>query len=238
VSRAPDAVGRLIFRLFISQGTVNVIRAYRYICLLLLNQFEDEVCFMKLKDMAIFGCLLILCILGAGVCGLAIMLDELGEEFKFNLNLPHLSFLKDRDTKGDEFTGQASAWIFGLASLPVVIDLTAKFVTRRKNLSAKLKAAIQQLNLRQRKYLMPWHTYLSIAALGFGFLHLFLSSCPAVFLPELGLAMMTIMVVSGLVIKVKIGPISWRKILCKFHLSLVVSGIVVMTLFLSHVILD
>ena len=140
----------------------------------------------------------------------------------------------DREDQGDEFSGQVSAWLLAAASLPVALDLTARWVTRRASPSANLKSTIQRLNLAQRKRLMPLHTYLSLGALASGVLHLSRSACQSSSLPEWGLAGLAILVGSGLVIKLKLAPKSWRKGMYQAHVSLLVSGLFGLVLVGGH----
>lgn len=83
---------------------------------------------------------------------------------------------------------------------------------------------------------MPLHTYFSLGALALGLLHLSRSACQSTSLPEWGLAALAILVGSGLVIKRKLAPKSWRKGIYQFHVSLVVSGLFVLVLVGGHLI--
>lgn len=85
---------------------------------------------------------------------------------------------------------------------------------------------------------MPFHTYLSIIALGFGILHLVLSSCRVNPLPEWGLVLSGILVVTGLLFKWNSLPKNIRKVLYQFHATLIVSGLLFMIIFAGHMIMD
>jgi hypothetical protein len=91
------------------------------------------------------------------------------------------------------------------------------------------------------KYFMPFHTYLSMLALALAIVHLLFSSCPLNPFPEWGLIGAGILVVTGLIIKlrlaVKISPklVKW---IYQFHASLLVSGILVSILLAGHVLMD
>ena len=85
---------------------------------------------------------------------------------------------------------------------------------------------------------MPFHTYLSILALGFGILHLTLSSCVANVLPEMGLILSGILVAAGLLFKWKAIPTKIRKTLYQFHASLIVSGVLLVILYTGHAVMD
>ncbi len=141
---------------------------------------------------------------------------------------------------GNEFTGQISGWLFGIACLPVVLHLTARFLCRRVALGPRLKGAIERIARVNKKFFMPFHTYLSILAFSVATVHLLFSSCPNP-LPELGLIIAGILVVTGLIIKLrltrKIFPKSVKWVY-QFHASLVVSGILVSVLLAGHILMD
>ena len=139
---------------------------------------------------------------------------------------------------GDEFTGNATAFLFIGSGLPVAIDLTSRSVIRYLPLTQSVKGFIQRANAVQRKYLMPYHTYLSILALCFGLLHLGLSNCIANPFPEIGLILAGVLVGTGLLIKVKKFPKILRKYLFQLHTSLIVSGALLTILLVGHLIMD
>ena len=101
-----------------------------------------------------------------------------------------------------------------------------------------VKRFIRRANIIQRHYLMPLHTYLSILALGLGILHLTLSSCIANLLPELGLILMGVLVITGLLFKWKAVSKTFRKALYQFHASLIVSGVLLVILYTGHAVMD
>jgi len=138
--------------------------------------------------------------------------------------------------EGDEFTGQVSAWLFGISCLPVAINLIAMRALRQGPGQSRVKEWIKRFNSWQRKHLMPSHTFLTLGALAVAGAHYLMSTCSSTFLPELGLLSMAILVGSGLLIKLKFGPPSFRKRNYQFHASLVISGALVTILFLGHVI--
>jgi hypothetical protein len=176
-----------------------------------------------------------------GITLLAVLIEAVAEE---GWVLPNnaQSYFPIRSTwqesTGNEFTGDATAVLFGMASAPVAIDLISRSVIRYIPASEKIKGFIRSANNTQRKYLMPLHTYLSILALGFGFLHLRLSSCIANPFPEIGLILAGVLVGSGLLFKWKSVPTKIRKPLYQFHASLVVSGILLTILLVGHTIMS
>jgi hypothetical protein len=139
--------------------------------------------------------------------------------------------------RGDDTTGQVSAWLFGISCLPVAFNLIANAISRQAFIRSSIKEQIKRLNSWQRIHLMPFHTYLSLFALAVAGMHYLLSSCPSTSLPELGLISMSILVGTGLIIKLKIAPKSSRKWVYQFHANLIVSGILVAVLVLGHLII-
>jgi hypothetical protein len=127
---------------------------------------------------------LIFCAIPIGV--LIIGLDGIGIEEdqmirRLVSQLPFSPFrsglVGEEDGEGDEFTGQAAAWTFGLSIITVAFSLLTKTIIPYTPLQAAIKNRINRFNLTQKKYLMPLHYSLSPMALVFGVTHLFLSSC-------------------------------------------------------------
>jgi hypothetical protein len=141
-------------------------------------------------------------------------------------------------SSGNEFTGEATGWLFGISGVPVLIDLMSRTVLRSAPISGPGKSLIRRINTLQKKYLLPLHTWLSLLALGLGILHLTLSSCAANPLPELGLILSGILVITGLLFKWKAVPASLRKTLYQFHASLIVSGVLLAILFTGHALMS
>lgn len=176
-----------------------------------------------------------------GIVLLFVIVDELDESGGAVLNFAqtYFSFREAlQDNTGNEFTGEATAWLFGASSVPVGVDLISRTVIRYMPIGETVKGFIRRINNLQRKYLMPLHTYLSIVALGLGILHLTLSSCVANPLPELGLILMGIMAATGLLFKWKAVPSILRKALYQFHTSLIVLGVLLVILVTGHAVMD
>ncbi len=199
------------------------------------------------KYLLLFGGILIglFILMAAGMGLLVLLLDEAGEDginiAEFNSQLP-FSFLGrgNQENEGNEFTGQTSGWFFGIACLPVVFNLTARLVSRRVSLRPRLKGLLESYTRMNKKYFMPLHTYLSILALVVATVHLRISSCPNP-LPEWGLIIAGILVATGLIIKLRIASKVSPKLLkgiYRFHVSLVVSGILISVLLAGHVLMD
>jgi hypothetical protein len=180
-------------------------------------------------------------VLLVGIAGLAVLANELAESGwavpTFMQN--YFSYREAwRESTGNEFTGEATAWLFGASSLPVGLDLISRTAIRYLPLGDKVTAFIRRINATQRKYLLPLHTWLSVLALGLGLLHLTLSTCAANPLPELGLFLCGLLVATGLLFKWKAVPATLRKALYQFHANLIVTGFLLVILFTGHVVMD
>jgi hypothetical protein len=176
----------------------------------------------------------------AGIALLAVLVDELGEVGWTVPNFMQAYFAFRgtwQDSSGNEFTGEATAWLFGASTVPVGIDLISRTVIRYMPFGEKVKGFIRRINNIQRKYLMPLHTWLSITALGLGILHLTLSSCVGNPFPELGLILTGVLVTTGLLFKWKAVPSAFRKTLYQFHSSLIVLGVLLVILYTGHAVM-
>jgi hypothetical protein len=192
------------------------------------------------------GILIGLAILMAAGIGLLVLLrDEVGDDREdikmFTSLLPFsFSFRGNLENEGNEFIGQTSGWLFGIASLPVVLCMTARFISRRASLRPRLKGLLEWFTRVNKKYFMPFHAYLCILAFVVATVHLIFSSCPNPF-PEWGLIIAGILVATGLIVKFrivsKVSPklVKW---FYRFHVSLVISGILISFLLAGHIIMD
>jgi hypothetical protein len=177
----------------------------------------------------------------AGIVLLAVLVDELIETgWAAPYFMQAAFFYREtwQNSTGNEFTGEATAWLFGASCVPVGIDLISRTVIQYAPFGKTIKGFIRRINNTQRRYLMPLHTYLSIVALSLGILHLTLSSCVANPFPELGLILSGILVATGLLFKWKVIPTTFRKVLYQFHASLIVSGVLLVILFTGHAVMD
>ena len=177
----------------------------------------------------------------AGIALLIVIVHDLSQSGRAvsNFMQAYFSFREAlQNNTGNEFTGEATAWLFVASSIPVGVDLIARTVPRYLPIGGRVNSFLRHINTVQKKYLMPLHTYLSIAALGLGILHLTLSSCIANPFPELGLILTGILVTTGLLFKCRAVPVILRKALYKFHASLMVTGVLLVILFTGHAVMD
>jgi hypothetical protein len=180
-------------------------------------------------------------ILFAGIAVLIFLIDEIAEDGWAvpSFMQAYFSFRESwQDSSGNEFTGEVTAWLFGASCVPVGVDLISRTIICHVPFGETAKGFIRRINNFQRKYLMRLHTYLSIPALGLGILHLTVSSCVSNPLPELGLFLSGILVATGLLSKWNAGPKTIRKVLSKFHTSIIVSGVLLVILYAGHAVMD
>jgi hypothetical protein len=176
----------------------------------------------------------------AGFALLAVLVDELAESERAvpDFMRAFYSYREAlRNNTGNEFTGEATAWLFGASTVPVGVDLASRTVIRYVPVGETVKNIIRRVNNTQRKYLMRFHTWLSIPALGLGILHLILSSCIGNPFPEWGLILTGILVTTGLLFKWKSMPANFRKVLYQFHSSLIVTGVLLVILVTGHAVM-
>jgi hypothetical protein len=181
--------------------------------------------------LAFIGLLIVLIV---GIILLTIFVDELTESRAIVSDLVG----SWRNNSGDEFTGEATALLFVASIIPIGFDLISRMIIRYFSVGEMVKGIIRRINNGQRKYLVPFHTYLSILALGVGILHLRLSSCITNPLPEIGLILAGTLVGTGLLSTWKSVPTTFRKYLYQFHASLIVSGILFVILITGHAVMD
>jgi hypothetical protein len=142
------------------------------------------------------------------------------------------------DDKGNEFTGQSAAWIFGAANLPAVLSLLLKGAIAFAPVSPKTNERFRHFNQLQKKHLMRFHYFLNPMAAIVALVHFGLSTCRSSSLPEWGLAGAACLVLVGLAMKFKVSPKSMRKAAYRIHTSPVPLMLVLIILLIGHGIVD
>ncbi len=140
--------------------------------------------------------------------------------------------------KGNEFTGEATAWLFTAANLPVLLGLLFRRIIHNTAMAGNLKDRLKRFNLAQKKYLMPFHYILNPLALLLAFIHFSLSHCRSSSLPEWGLALMTSLVLIGMLVKFKVSPKRIRRTVYQIHTNPLPVGLLVIILVVGHSIVD
>ncbi len=145
---------------------------------------------------------------------------------------------EEKHDRGNEATGQAAAWIFAAANLPVVLSLLIKGITHSISMSDETRDRLKKFNRTQKKYLMPFHYVLNPLALILAFTHFTLSYCRSTSLPEWGLMIMAILAVTGLLIKFRLVPSSMIRTFHKIHTHPLFISLLVGLLLAGHSIVD
>ena len=146
--------------------------------------------------------------------------------------------VEEKDSQGNELTGQAAAWLLVSANLTVVFSLLVKGANRFLPLSSQTKASIKAFNQFQKKYLMRFHFVLNPIALCVAFFHFLLSSCRSSPLPEWGLLLVAMLVALGLVLRFKISPKWMRRVVYRLHTASATSLIMILLLVVGHLVSD
>jgi hypothetical protein len=142
------------------------------------------------------------------------------------------------DDKGNEFTGQSAAWIFGAANLPVALSLLLKGALAFAPVSPKTNERFRRFNQLQKKHLMRFHYWLNPLAAIVALVHFTFSTCRSSSLPEWGLAGAACLVLLGMAMKFKVSPKNMRKAAYRIHTSPVPLGLVLVILLIGHGIVD
>jgi len=85
----------------------------------------------------------------AGIAWLAVLVDELAESGRTAPSFMQAYFFYGQilqNSTGNEFTGEATALLFGASTVPVVLDLIARTITRDAPLGERVKGFIRRIN--------------------------------------------------------------------------------------------
>jgi hypothetical protein len=148
------------------------------------------------------------------------------------------SYDHKKGDKGNELTGEVTAWLFVIANITVVISLLSKGIIGSTPLRKTLKEKIKSLNNFQKKYLMLLHYFLNPISLIIAFVHFSLSQCSRSFLPELGFILLVIFGVIGILLKFKISPKNIQRGVYQIHTNPIPLIFVLIILFVGHSIVD
>lgn len=140
--------------------------------------------------------------------------------------------------KGNEFTGELTAWIFAAANFPALLSLLVRGLIRNTAMAESLQDHLKRFNQTQKKSLMPFHYILNSLALLLAFIHFSLSHCRSSSLPEWGLTVMVTLAVMGMTLKFKVVPKSIRRTVYRVHTNPLPAGLLVIFLLIGHSIID
>ena len=149
-----------------------------------------------------------------------------------------LRHVKNEET--NEATGQVAAWILVAANLNVVLSLLIRTTTRYTVLSTRIQESLKRLNQRQKKVLLPFHCSFNPLALGIALLHFNSASseCSVSILPEWGLILMAIVTGTGIMLKFRLSPKSFRRNTHHVHTHPIPIALLLVLLLLGHAIVD
>ena len=149
-----------------------------------------------------------------------------------------LSHVKNEEA--NEATGQVAAWILVAANLNVALSLLIRATTRYTVLSTRIQESLKRLNQRQKKVLMPVHCFFNPLALGIALLHFISASseCSVSILPEWGLILMAIVTGTGIMLKFKLSPKSFRRNTHHIHTHPISIALLLVFLLLGHAVVD
>jgi hypothetical protein len=143
----------------------------------------------------------------------------------------------EEKNEGDEITGQTTAWLFGLANLTVILSLLIKGIIRLFPLPPPIQQSLRKFNQFQKRHLMKIHYYLNPVVLGIALFHFSLSSCPLSPLPELGLCGIALLLVLGIILKIKGSPKVIRKFAYKVHTHPIISVSLALIVLTGHLVI-
>lgn len=139
---------------------------------------------------------------------------------------------------GGEILGQAAAWLFGLANLTVILSLIIRGLVRIFPLNSQIQKSLNKFNLLQKKYLKKTHYWVNPLAVGTAFIHFTLVSCPFSPLPELGLIIISLILILGVLLKIKGSPKVIKRVAYKVHTHPIISIIMVSIVLTGHLLID
>ena len=143
-----------------------------------------------------------------------------------------------RGDKGNEISGLTTAWLLVLANLTIFLSILLKAMIHYFPLEPGEKSSIKRLNRIQKKHLMRFHYVLNPAALVLGCFHFLLSSCRSSFMPEWGLIMVSVMVLSGIILKFQLFPRKVGRLVYRLHTTPVLLILFIFLVVTGHQFVD
>lgn len=144
---------------------------------------------------------------------------------------------KGRD-KGNETTGEVSAWSLGVANLTVALSILIRWLRGFTPLAPETKSALARFNSTQKKYLMQLHYFLNPVILLLAVVHWSLSKCKSTALPEWGLILMGGIVALGIVLKFKLCSKDLLKNVYRIHTQPILLLLLIALLMIGHMSMD
>lgn len=138
---------------------------------------------------------------------------------------------------GNEKTGLMAAWLFAVANFPAAGALLTRRFLRTKT-SGNSQKTVGKIYTWLKKDLMPFHYVLNPVAIVMALIHFKLSWCRSTSLPEWAVLLVSILGLTGIVIKFRLIPQPLIPRLRAIHTHPVVAVVVFGLLFLGHQFLD
>jgi hypothetical protein len=144
----------------------------------------------------------------------------------------------ESDDEGNETTGQIAAWLLAGANLTVALSIVIRWTNRFFPLWPVVKGSLSNFNRFQKKHLMRLHYYLNPVIMGVALWHWFESRCKTTALPEWGIFLMALVMVTGVLVKFKLCPSGLRKSIHRLHTQPLIFITLIFMLTVGHTIVD
>ncbi|MEI7901656.1 MAG: hypothetical protein WCK89_15495 [bacterium] len=198
---------------------------------------------MHMHNRSFLGALPLAVLFVSGACIVACGRDAVGENTPCR-DSEHPSRIAASDCeeealdKGDDFTGATAACLLAAANLPALLGLLVRGLIRYAPFGLGAKERLKGFGRNQKKCLMPLHYWANILGALLAFFHLGLSHCGSSSLPEWGMAVMTVLVVTGILMKLKRALGRMRKVAHQIHTNPLTSGLFLAVLLIGHCLVD
>lgn len=143
-----------------------------------------------------------------------------------------------RESRSGEALGQISAWLFGIANFPVALGAVMKRWVRSIPKGAGRKKVIENINHKNKQYLMTLHYWLNPLAAGAALAHYISVKSSGTFIPEIGLCLTLLICVMGVMVTLRRTPIGMRKAIYAIHTSPFALGGALALLWIGHAAMD
>ncbi|ROQ92343.1 hypothetical protein [Desulfosoma caldarium] len=159
------------------------------------------------------------------------------KEHQFFNKLKEHTSGKSQEDHGNENTGQMAAWLFAVANFPVAGTLlTRRFLLTKT--SGNFQKTAGKIYSWLKKDLMPYHYVLNTGAIIMALIHFRLSWCRSTSLPEWAVLLVTLLGLSGMILKFRLIPQPLIRKVRAIHTHPAVVVGVFGLLFLGHQFLD
>ncbi len=144
----------------------------------------------------------------------------------------------NRTGSGNELTGEVTAALFVLSIISILITKIIRIISQTINFTQSGQATFEIIERLSTKYLKPFHSVLSFCGIAFGVFHLILSNCQNNPIPEIGLLFAAVIMINGLLVRLKNVSPDIRQNLNKFHQNWIITGVLFAILLAGHLVMD